>query len=41
MMHSSQPLKACYTEVEILPILGTGKLNLKGIKEIALAAVGG
>jgi acyl-[acyl-carrier-protein]-phospholipid O-acyltransferase/long-chain-fatty-acid--[acyl-carrier-protein] ligase len=28
-------------EVESLPILGTGKLDLKGIKEIALAAVGG
>jgi acyl-[acyl-carrier-protein]-phospholipid O-acyltransferase/long-chain-fatty-acid--[acyl-carrier-protein] ligase len=27
--------------VESLPILGTGKLDLKGIKEIALAAVGG
>jgi len=29
------------TYVLTLPILGTGKLDLKGIKEIALAAVGG
>jgi len=28
-------------EVESLPILGTGKLDLKGIKEIALTVLGG
>lgn len=28
-------------DVEILPILGTCKLDLKGIRAIALAAVGG
>jgi hypothetical protein len=27
--------------VESLPILGTGKLDLKGLREIAAAAVGG
>ncbi len=36
-----KPGRDCYLEVECLPILGTGKLDLKGIKEIALAAVGG
>ena len=36
-----KPGRDCYVEVESLPILGTGKLDLKGIKEIALAAVGG
>ncbi len=36
-----KPGRDCYVEVECLPILGTGKLDLKGIKEIALAAVGG
>ncbi len=36
-----KPGRDCYVEVEALPILGTGKLDLKGIKEIALAAVGG
>jgi acyl-[acyl-carrier-protein]-phospholipid O-acyltransferase/long-chain-fatty-acid--[acyl-carrier-protein] ligase len=36
-----KPGRDCYVEVENLPILGTGKLDLKGIKEIALAAVGG
>jgi acyl-[acyl-carrier-protein]-phospholipid O-acyltransferase/long-chain-fatty-acid--[acyl-carrier-protein] ligase len=36
-----KPGRDCYLEVESLPILGTGKLDLKGIKEIALAAVGG
>jgi acyl-[acyl-carrier-protein]-phospholipid O-acyltransferase / long-chain-fatty-acid--[acyl-carrier-protein] ligase len=34
-----KPGRDCYVEVENLPILGTGKLDLKGIKEIALAAV--
>ena len=36
-----KPGRECYVEVEALPILGTGKLDLKGLKEIALAAVGG
>lgn len=36
-----KPGRDCYVEVESLPILGTGKLDLKGIKEIALAALGG
>jgi len=36
-----KPGRDCYVPVESLPILGTGKLDLKGIKEIALAAVGG
>ncbi|MDD2272514.1 MAG: acyl-[ACP]--phospholipid O-acyltransferase [Desulfuromonadaceae bacterium] len=36
-----KPGRDCYVEVEALPILGTGKLDLKGIKEIALAAVNG
>jgi acyl-[acyl-carrier-protein]-phospholipid O-acyltransferase/long-chain-fatty-acid--[acyl-carrier-protein] ligase len=36
-----KPGRECYVEVAALPILGTGKLDLKGLKEIALAAVGG
>jgi len=36
-----KPGRDCYLEVESLPILGTGKLDLKGLKEIALAAVAG
>jgi acyl-[acyl-carrier-protein]-phospholipid O-acyltransferase/long-chain-fatty-acid--[acyl-carrier-protein] ligase len=36
-----KPGRDCYIEVESLPILGTGKLDLKGIKDIALAALGG
>ncbi len=36
-----KPGRDCYLEVENLPILGTGKLDLKGIKEMALAAMGG
>lgn len=35
-----KPGRECYLEVESLPILGTGKLDLKGLKEIALAASG-
>jgi len=35
-----KPGKECYLEVEELPILGTGKLDLKGIREIALVALG-
>ena len=35
-----KPGRDCYLEVESLPILGTGKLDLKGLKELALAAVG-
>jgi acyl-[acyl-carrier-protein]-phospholipid O-acyltransferase/long-chain-fatty-acid--[acyl-carrier-protein] ligase len=34
-----KPGRDCYVEVDNLPILGTGKLDLKGIKEIALVAV--
>jgi len=33
-----KPSRDRYIEVESLPILGTGKLDLKGLKEIALAA---
>lgn len=36
-----KPGRECYVEVAALPILGTGKLDLKGLKEIASAAVGG
>ncbi len=36
-----KPGKECYLEVEKLPILGTGKLDLKGIRDIALVALGG
>ena len=36
-----RPGRDCYIEVESLPMLGTGKLDLKGIKEIALTAMGG
>ena len=36
-----KPGRDCYLEVESLPILGSGKLDQKGIKEIALAALGG
>jgi len=36
-----KPGRDCYLEVESLPILGTGKLDLKGLKEIALAAAAG
>ena len=32
-----KPGRDCYVEVETLPILGTGKLDLRGIKDIALA----
>jgi acyl-[acyl-carrier-protein]-phospholipid O-acyltransferase/long-chain-fatty-acid--[acyl-carrier-protein] ligase len=35
-----KPGRDCYVPVESLPILGTGKLDLRGIKEIALAAMG-
>lgn len=35
-----KPGRDCYVEVESLPILGTGKLDLKGLKEIALATLG-
>ncbi len=34
-----KPGRDCYVEVECLPILGTGKLDLKCIKEIALVAL--
>lgn len=36
-----KPGRDCYVEVDSLPILGTGKLDLKGIKEIAVATMGG
>ena len=36
-----KPARDCYLEVEALPMLGTGKLDLKGLKELALAAAGG
>jgi acyl-[acyl-carrier-protein]-phospholipid O-acyltransferase/long-chain-fatty-acid--[acyl-carrier-protein] ligase len=36
-----KPGRDCYVGVESLPILGTGKLDLKGLREIAAAAVGG
>ena len=36
-----KPGRDCYVEVENLPILGSGKMDLKGLKEIALAASGG
>jgi acyl-[acyl-carrier-protein]-phospholipid O-acyltransferase/long-chain-fatty-acid--[acyl-carrier-protein] ligase len=32
-----RPSRDCFVEVECVPILGTGKLDLKGIKETALA----
>ncbi len=35
-----KPGRDCYVGVESLPILGTGKLDLKGLREIAAAAVG-
>lgn len=35
-----KPGRDCYVEMESLPILGTGKLDLKGIKEIAMTALG-
>lgn len=34
-----KPNRDCYVEVEALPILGTGKLDLKRLKEIALEAL--
>ena len=33
-----KPGRDCYLEVDSLPMLGTGKLDLRGLKEIALAA---
>jgi acyl-[acyl-carrier-protein]-phospholipid O-acyltransferase/long-chain-fatty-acid--[acyl-carrier-protein] ligase len=36
-----KPARDSYVAVESLPMLGTGKLDLKGIREIALAALGG
>jgi acyl-[acyl-carrier-protein]-phospholipid O-acyltransferase/long-chain-fatty-acid--[acyl-carrier-protein] ligase len=35
-----RPGRDCYVPVESLPVLGTGKLDLRGVKEIALAALG-
>lgn len=35
-----KPGRDCYVEVESLPVLGTGKLDLKGLREIAAASVG-
>jgi acyl-[acyl-carrier-protein]-phospholipid O-acyltransferase/long-chain-fatty-acid--[acyl-carrier-protein] ligase len=34
-----KPGRDCYVAVESLPILGTGKLDLRGVKEVALAGV--
>jgi len=34
-----KPGRDCYIAVDALPILGTGKLDLKGLKDIAMAAV--
>ena len=36
-----KPGRECYVEVAALPILGTGKLDLKGLREIAMEAFGG
>jgi len=36
-----KPGRDCYVAVEDLPMLGSGKLDLKGLKEIALTALGG
>jgi acyl-[acyl-carrier-protein]-phospholipid O-acyltransferase/long-chain-fatty-acid--[acyl-carrier-protein] ligase len=36
-----KPGRDCYVAVDTLPILGSGKLDLKGIKEIALSVVAG
>jgi acyl-[acyl-carrier-protein]-phospholipid O-acyltransferase/long-chain-fatty-acid--[acyl-carrier-protein] ligase len=36
-----KPGKECYVAVESLPILGTGKLDLRGVKEAALAGMAG
>lgn len=33
------PSSDCFVQVEKIPILGTGKLDLKGVKEMALAAM--
>jgi acyl-[acyl-carrier-protein]-phospholipid O-acyltransferase/long-chain-fatty-acid--[acyl-carrier-protein] ligase len=35
-----KPGRDCYVPVESLPMLGSGKLDLKGLKEIALEAIG-
>lgn len=36
-----KPARDCYVAVEALPVLGTGKLDLRGVRDAALAAVGG
>jgi acyl-[acyl-carrier-protein]-phospholipid O-acyltransferase/long-chain-fatty-acid--[acyl-carrier-protein] ligase len=36
-----KPSKDCFVKVETLPLLGTGKLDLRGIREVALAALQG
>lgn len=36
-----KPGRDCYLGVECLPVLGSGKLDLKGLREIALAAKAG
>lgn len=36
-----KPGRDCYVAVEALPLLGTGKLDLRGVKDIALAALEG
>jgi acyl-[acyl-carrier-protein]-phospholipid O-acyltransferase/long-chain-fatty-acid--[acyl-carrier-protein] ligase len=35
-----KPGRDCYVAVDALPVLGTGKLDLRGVKEAALAGVG-
>jgi acyl-[acyl-carrier-protein]-phospholipid O-acyltransferase/long-chain-fatty-acid--[acyl-carrier-protein] ligase len=35
-----KPGRDCFVAVSALPILGTGKLDLKGVKELALAGLG-
>jgi acyl-[acyl-carrier-protein]-phospholipid O-acyltransferase/long-chain-fatty-acid--[acyl-carrier-protein] ligase len=32
-----KPSKECFVAVEALPLLGTGKLDLRGVREVALA----
>ena len=35
-----KPGRECYVAVDALPLLGTGKLDLRGVKEVALAVMG-
>lgn len=36
-----KPARDCYVAVEALPVLGTGKRDLRGVRDAALATVGG